>query len=189
MLAICLLDSPSLVAAGAQMVPDAVSGVYRIGVASEPWELTGYARLRRQVFCQEQALFDVSDQDEHDADAIPIVARSYAAGMADEVVGAVRIHEQSPGVWFGSRLAVEPGWRGVSGLAAGLIRSAVALATARGCTTFLATVQRQNVPLFRRLHWQTLSSVEVRGRPHCLMQATLRPLRESRTPTGGPAFA
>ena len=115
------------------------------------------------MFCAEQGLFRGTDRDAHDDAAEPIVAVSYAAGMADEVVGAVRIHEEAdaPGVWYGSRLAVARDWRGVPDLAAGLIRCAVTTAHARGCHTFLATVQRQNVPLFRRLRWRSLREVEV----------------------------
>ena len=105
MQAICLLDSPDAVAAmsGFDEAP-AVSGVYRIKLVRDAWELREYAALRRAVFCKEQRLFEICDEDAHDASAIPIVAVSYTAVMEDEVVGGVRIHEQSPGVWFGSRL-------------------------------------------------------------------------------------
>jgi hypothetical protein len=34
-------------------------------------------------------------------------------------------------------------------------------------------VQRQNVPLFRRLHWTSLEPKTLRGRPHDLMRADL----------------
>ena len=63
-----------------------------------------------------------TDRDDHDEAAQPIVAVSYAAGMADEVVGAVRIYEDRAagrGTWYGSRLAVARDWRGVPDLAAG----------------------------------------------------------------------
>ncbi|HEX8916376.1 MAG TPA: MSMEG_0567/Sll0786 family nitrogen starvation N-acetyltransferase, partial [Humisphaera sp.] len=151
----------------------AISGIYRVRLAAEAWELRGCARLRREVFCREQGLFPDNDRDAADDGATPIVAVSLAAGMADEVVGTVRIHESSPGVWFGSRLAVAKDWRGVPSLAAALIRKAVCTAHARGCLTFLAHVQRQNVPLFRRLRWTPLGEIEVCGRPHQLMQADL----------------
>lgn len=174
MQAICLLDSPDEVAAMAGFDDGpVVSGVYRIKLARDPWELREYSALRRAVFCKEQGLFNDGDEDPHDAIAIPIVAVSYAAVMEDEVVGGVRIHEQSPGVWFGSRLAVDRNWRGVAGLAASLIRSAVTTAGGHGCHTFLANVQRANVPLFRRLHWKSLGEVEICGRPHQRMQADL----------------
>jgi hypothetical protein len=40
-------------------------------------------------------------------------------------------------------------------------------------------VQRPNVPLFRRLHWQTREELEILGQPHHLMEANL----ERYTPT------
>jgi putative N-acetyltransferase (TIGR04045 family) len=162
-----------LVTAFPNLLPPPGIGIYRIRLAAEPWELRGCARLRRAVFCDEQRLFTGSDRDVHDDVAQPIAAVSYAMGMADEVVGTVRIHEEEQGVWFGSRLAVAQEWRGVHGLSSGLIRAAVCTAHARGCHTFLATVQRQNVPMFRRLRWRSLQEVEVCGRPHQLMQADL----------------
>jgi putative N-acetyltransferase (TIGR04045 family) len=163
----------TLMSAFPDLLPPPDAGAYLIRLATERWELRGCAELRRAVFCEEQRLFTGTDRDEHDEVAQPIAAVSYAMGMADEVVGTVRICEQARGLWFGSRLAVSREWRGVSGLSSGLIRAAVRTAHARGCHTFLATVQRQNVPMFRRLHWHSLGEVEVRGRPHHLMQADL----------------
>ncbi len=173
MQASCLLDPPEAVSLFAHESFAAISGVFRVRLTMEPWELRAYHRLRRRVFCEEQGLFATDDRDDHDATAQPIVAVSYAVGMGDEVVGTVRIDERSPGVWHGSRLAIAGDWRGVGGLASGLISAAVCTAHAQGCTIFLATVQRQNVPLFRRLHWQRLDDVTVCGRPHQLMQADL----------------
>jgi len=169
----CLLDSPADVAAMAVGIAP-VSGLYRVRLATEPWELRAYARLRYQVFCLEQGLFPDGDADEHDAVAQAIVAVSSATVADDDVVGTVRIHAASNGVWLGSRLAVDPAWRGVPNLAASLIRCAVCTAHARGCRTFLANVQRQNVPLFRRLNWRSLGELDVCGRAHHLMQADLR---------------
>jgi putative N-acetyltransferase (TIGR04045 family) len=163
----CLLDLPALAP------PPTVTGVFRIGPAVEAWQVRAYFALRRAVFCDEQRLFTTTDRDADDAAATPIVAVSSATVADDDVVGTVRIHESAPGVWFGSRLAVDAAWRGVPTLAAGLVRSAVTTAHTRGCHTFLATVQRQNVPLFRRLHWYALGDVTVCGRPHQLMRADL----------------
>jgi putative N-acetyltransferase (TIGR04045 family) len=63
--------------------------------------------------------------------------------------------------------------RRIGSVGSGLIRLAVCTAHAHGCHTFLAQVQSQNAPLFRRLHWQTLAEIEVHGLPHHLMQADL----------------
>lgn len=54
-----------------------------------------------------------------------------------------------------------------------LIRLAVRTAHARGCQTFLAHVQKQNAPLFRRLRWKPLAEIDLHGAAHLKMQADL----------------
>ena len=142
-------------------------------VATEPWELEGYYGVRRAIFAEEQALFDASDVDEHDAHATPIVATSQIAGMPDEVVGVVRIFETAPGVWYGGRLGVCRDYRRRGAVGAALIETAVSTAHAWGAARFFATVQAQNVRYFERHHFRALEEVSVRGRPHALMQAEL----------------
>ena len=73
---------------------------------------------------------------------------------SDRVVGTVRIHEEAPSVWWGSRLAVENDYRRIGAIGATLIRLAVSSAHAMGCKTFLAHVQAQNGPLFRQMRWE-----------------------------------
>ena len=146
---------------------------YQVKYATEAWERQGAAALRRAVFCQEQGLFAGDDRDDIDQVATCIVALSMLAVTADAVVGTVRIHEESPGVWWGSRLAVAADHRSVGALGTALIRLAVSSAHARGCTRFLAHVQSQNALLFQRLHWRTLEIVELHGRPHHRMEADL----------------
>ncbi|WDZ94175.1 GNAT family N-acetyltransferase [Herbaspirillum sp. WKF16] len=145
----------------------------RIKLALGKWEREEARRLRRDVFCAEQGIFRDDDTDEIDAIAMPIVAVLEAADGSREVVGTVRIHEPAPGVWHGSRLAVAQHARRIGSIGSGLIRLAVSTAHAHGCHTFLAQVQSQNAPLFRRLHWNTLSEIEIHGRPHHVMQAEL----------------
>ncbi|SNB73013.1 putative N-acetyltransferase, MSMEG_0567 N-terminal domain family [Arboricoccus pini] len=142
---------------------------YRVKLATLPEECQGAAALRRQVFCQEQGLFADDDRDAIDAIALPIVALD-EAGV---VVGTVRIHSSEPGLWWGSRLCVHPDHRRAGPLGAALIRLAVSTAHARGSTRFLAHVQRRNVVLFRRLHWQSQGEVLLHDHPHHLMQADL----------------
>jgi putative N-acetyltransferase (TIGR04045 family) len=148
---------------------------FGIKLATEPWERAGASRLREAVFCREQALFALTDRDATDAIAQPIVAVDYLMGMAHAVVGTVRIHEADAagGCWYGSRLAIDSAYRGVYGLGSGLIFRAVSTARARGCRTFLAHVQQQNVAFFRRLAWQPLHALTLHGYPHVLMQADL----------------
>ncbi len=95
------------------------------------------------------------------------------AVLADEVVGTVRIHETEPGIWYGSRLAVDRRYRRVGALGAALIRLAVSSANAIGCTRFYGNIQAPNELMFRRLAWERVSAIELHGQPHVLMQADL----------------
>ncbi len=141
--------------------------------ASQGWERHEAFALRRAVFCIEQGLFGADDRDAIDAHAQLLVAMSCTAGMPEQVVGTVRIHEKSPGLWWGSRLAVHPSFRSQGHIGATLIRLAVSRAHALGCEIFLAHVQAQNVPLFQKLRWQALRDLQLHGRPHCEMRADL----------------
>ncbi|SFB01079.1 putative N-acetyltransferase, MSMEG_0567 N-terminal domain family [Collimonas sp. OK607] len=145
----------------------------RIKLATSLWEREETRRLRRDVFCLEQGIFQDDDVDEIDALAMPIAALLTSTDGTLEIVGTVRIHESGPGVWYGSRLAVARHARRMASVGSGLIKLAVGTAHAHGCHTFLAQVQSQNVPMFERLHWHALSQQELHGRPHHLMQADL----------------
>lgn len=153
--------------------PPFVSSEYQVKYATSPWEAAGARALRRRVFCEEQGMFAGNDRDAIDEVASPIVAVSMLGVAPDRVVGTVRIHEASPGLWWGSRLAVDSDFRRVGMLGGALIRLAVSSAHGRGCTRFLAHVQAQNALLFRRLHWHTIEVVDRHGRPHHLMEADL----------------
>jgi putative N-acetyltransferase (TIGR04045 family) len=148
-----------------------VPSEYRVKQATQRWEFEQAYALRREVFCVEQQVFADDDRDEIDAQARLLVAVACVGGVLDQVVGTVRIHEARPGVWWGSRLAVHRAFRRHVGLGTTLIRLAVGTAHARGCKTFLAHVQQQNVELFKRLHWHWLADEMLCGRPHCLMSA------------------
>lgn len=150
-----------------------VPGEFRIRVATQTWELQGCRRLRRAVFCEEQKLFDRDDRDAVDHEAVSLAALTCMLGMPEGVAGTVRIHQLEPGVWQGSRLAVDADFRRLASLGTALIQHAVGVARARGCGRFVAQVQAQNVELFRRLHWRTLDEVSVRGKPHHWMAADL----------------
>ena len=146
---------------------------FRVKFCASRWEREGAYALRRAVFCAEQSLFDGDDRDGVDDYAIPIVALSMLGVAADRVVGTVRIAEEEPGVWHGSRLAVARDFRRVGAIGATLIRLAVSSAHAMGASAFLAHVQAQNGPLFREMRWRTLDEVQLHGRPHLKMQADL----------------
>jgi putative N-acetyltransferase (TIGR04045 family) len=158
---------------------------YRIKWTTQQWEADEAYKLRRAVFCIEQGIFVGDDRDEIDERAQQLVAVSCIAGMPEQVVGTVRIHQEEPGVWFGSRLAVHAAFRRHGKIGATLIRLAVTSAHALGCRTFLAHVQSQNVPLFRRLRWDVLAEERMLGRPHHLMQAQLQHYPPCTTPRSG----
>lgn len=158
---------------------------YRICAATEPWQKAGAAALRRRVFVTEQGLFAGHDRDATDAVAMPLVAIAEDACGGPLVVGTVRIHEPAPGIWWGSRLAVAPEWRRVGKLGAELIRLAVCTAHARGAVAFHAHVQRQNVVLFRRLHWSVTAELDLHGRPHAHMLADLAHYPAIENPAAG----
>jgi putative N-acetyltransferase (TIGR04045 family) len=148
---------------------------FGIKLASERWERAESAALRELVFCREQRLFEGSDRDRLDAVAQTIVAVDYVMGMGHRVVGTVRIHADpaQADTWFGSRLAIAPDYRCVYGLGRGLVYRAVTTAHARGCRTFLAHVQKQNVNFFARMAWEPQRELTLHGRPHVLMRADL----------------
>ena len=146
---------------------------YRVKFATEAWERREAAKLRRQVFCDEQGIFAGDDRDAMDDIAIPIVAISSLGVALEDVVGTVRIHEAEPTIWWGSRLAVAKAYRRISAIGTSLIRLAVCSANARGCHAFFAYVQSQNALLFQRLHWHTIEEKEFHGRPHHFMRADL----------------
>jgi len=158
---------------GAELSPY-LSSTIAAHIASEPWQVEAYFRLRRDVFVAEQRLFDGSDVDPQDASATAIVAVNQIAGMADEVIGTVRIYPTDSRTWFGGRLGVSARYRSRRSVGTSLICAAVSTAHAWGCERFLATIQLNNVGYFEQHHFATLEPVEVCGQPHHLMQADLR---------------
>ena len=158
---------------------------FRVKWAATSWEREQALALRRAVFCAEQGIFPGDDRDAIDDHAQLIVALSCVGGAPDAVVGTVRIHEEAPGRWWGSRLAVHAAFRHHGRIGATLIRLAVSSAHARGCREFLAHVQSQNTPMFERLHWRSLQPETLHGRPHDLMQADLAHYAPCDTPDAG----
>ncbi len=142
---------------------------YQFKLALTPTEIEVYFQLRREIFCQEQGIFETSDRDEHDDIAYPIIA----VNSDRQVVGVVRIYEPEPGLWYGGRLGVHQDYRRVGRIGKGLINKAVTTANTWGCRQFLATVQLQNVRFFQRLHWNSLKEIDICDRPHHLMAAEL----------------
>lgn len=158
---------------------------YTIKWVSLPWEASEAFALRRRVFCDEQALFEQDDRDATDRSAQLLVALGGLGGWHEQVVGTVRIHQDAPGIWYGSRLAVDPAFRTQGYLGATLIKLAVSSAHALGCSRFLARVQAQNETLFRRLHWQRIGEETIRNRAHVVMEADLAHYPPCHSPYSG----
>lgn len=158
---------------------------YIVKWTSLPWEQRQAFALRRRVFCEEQSLFDQHDKDDVDERAQLLVAIGAIAGWHDQVVGTVRIHQEVPGIWHGSRLAVEAAFRKQGSLGSTLIKLAVSSAHARGCQHFFATVQQQNEKLFKRLHWQRIGEQVIHGKQHVIMEADLDYYPPHHTPYSG----
>lgn len=150
-----------------------ISPEFIVRQALKPWEISGSARLRHDTFVKEQAVFQEHDRDKVDEKMIPLVAVSTLASEEYDVVGTVRIHQPQEGVWWGSRLSVAKNYRRIGRLGPELIRFAVGTAKYLGCNLFLAHVQLRNVPLFKRLNWVELESLELHGQTHVKMKANL----------------
>ena len=146
---------------------------YAVKVADQAWEQRAAATPRPRGVCQEEGLFQGHQPGAPGDHASTPGAPAHLGGGPDEVVGTVRIHSDRPGIWYGSRLAVAPGYRRDAHLGSALIRLAVGSAHARGCNAFFATVQAANQALFESLHWRTLRGLDLHGRPHVLMRADL----------------
>ena len=123
--------------------------------------------IRRRVFVEEQNLFVWSDWDEHDLEAIHLVAE-----VAGRIVGTVRLYAEEGDVWVGGRLAVLPEYR--EGVGSALVRRAVAEAEERQARAFIAWVQEQNRGFFVRLGWRAIGETVLKyGREHVFMEAPL----------------
>jgi len=146
---------------------------YTIKWATLDWEIEQAFALRRKIFCEEQGIFTGDDRDKTDDHAQCLVAIANHGGWHDQVVGTVRIHHEGENVWWGSRLGVDPEFRTQVGLGAALIKLAVSSAHALGCEKFLAQVQKKNERLFNRLRWESCFELDVRNRPHVMMEADL----------------
>ena len=135
-------------------------------------ERQGHFAVRHAIFVDEQGLFAGTDVDEHDDQAIHIVA---VAGDTGAVVGAVRCYPAGDDVWYGGRLAVLQAYRHhAAAIGANLCRLAEATVIEHGCRCFLAYIQLQNVRFFERLDWRAQGEPVIHcGEPHQVMAASL----------------
>ena len=141
-------------------------------IVETPAERRGHFAVRHVVFVDEQGLFAGTDVDEHDDQAIHIVA---VAGNTGAVVGAVRCYSAGDDVWYGGRLAVLQAYRRhAASIGANLCQLAEATVIEHGCRCFLAYIQLQNVRFFERLGWRAQGEPVIHcGEPHQVMAASL----------------
>ncbi len=125
-------------------------------------------RVRNLVFVKEQGLFESSDLDEFDGDALHIVAE-----CNNTVVGTVRVYRESPELWMGGRLAVLKEYRN-GNVGSVLVKEAMKSVKSRGARCFLAFIQSKNVRYFKRLGWKPVGPMSLRhGVFHQKMEANL----------------
>jgi len=127
-------------------------------------------RIRKQVFVDEQGLFETSDMDENDRNAIHLVAT-----QNQKVIGTVRIYQTDTGKdhWIGGRLAVEKNSRSTSAGSA-LVKEAMKRVQKKGCRIFTAHIQEKNIPFFAELGWKPVGPIKsLLGHPHQKMEANL----------------
>jgi putative N-acetyltransferase (TIGR04045 family) len=150
--------------------PRALRPGWSVVVGTDPVELDAYRVLRREVFVDEQGLFDGPRGDTDDTDDDPRTVVLLARTGDGTVLGGVRLAPAGPGAdlgwWTGSRLVVRPGARAGAGVGAALVRAACAHAEALGVLRFEAHVQAAHGPLFARLGWERLGALRVHGREH-----------------------
>jgi putative N-acetyltransferase (TIGR04045 family) len=146
----------------------------RVAVATTPWELENYYRVRSQVFVMEQGIYSLTDRDQYDEHAIPIIAV-----MNGQVAGVVRCYRKSDRFWYGGRLAVLPEFR-IYNFGALLVRKAVDIMINHpDVERFMATVQIQNVRFFKRLGWTSIGRpIVLKGFKHQVMEY---PLEDNRS--------
>ena len=131
-------------------------------------ELAQCFDIRRKVFVQEQHIFENSDIDDHDGNAIYL-----AAFFQNRIIGTVRMYSDDAGNWWGGRLAVLEKYRGRAGRA--LVIAAVALVKQRGAEHFYANILKENINFFKTIGWRQIGDEFVLlGRPHLLVEADLR---------------
>jgi putative N-acetyltransferase (TIGR04045 family) len=144
---------------------------YEIRIAETELETQASLVLRRQVFVEEQQLFEESDADENDSSSITI--NIWKQGTI--LVGTVRCYpdRNTPSLWWGGRLAVHEQYR-IRGIGVYLIEAAVQQMKQRQVPCFRAQVQEQNVQLFEKLGWTKVGAPTfAQGLPHQIMEANL----------------
>ncbi len=104
-------------------------------------------RIRENVFVTEMKMFEGSDVDSFDDEAIHIAVKD-----KDGIIGTVRVYRDEEGRWFGGRLAVNKGKRR-GNAARMLVKKAEEIASRVGADFLFAMVQEKNVNFFLKNGW------------------------------------
>lgn len=124
--------------------------------------------IRKEVFVDEQKMFQDSDIDENDKKSIYLIAKSN--GM---IVGTVRVFPVGDDSWIGGRLAVRRKYRGTHA-GCSLVKEAVKFVIMKKCKKFTAIIQVKNVNFFKYLGWKPIGNkINYLGLPHQIMEADL----------------
>ena len=131
-------------------------------------ELKEVFSIRKEVFVNEQKIFEETDIDEDDEKSIYLIAKSNGY-----VVGTVRVFSVGDDAWIGGRLAVKRKYRRTYAGSL-LVKEAVKFVKMKGCKKFIATIQEKNVNFFKRLGWKPIGDrINYLGLPRQIMQADL----------------
>lgn len=130
-------------------------------------ELAQCLDIRRDVFVQEQHVFEYNDRDDYDGHAIHL-----AAFYQQRIIGTVRVYQDADGVWWGGRLAVLKKYRGRAGR--DLVITAVAEVKLQGAERFFANILSENLNFFKSIGWRPVGDeFFLHGRSHRLVEADL----------------
>jgi putative N-acetyltransferase (TIGR04045 family) len=147
---------------------------YHVEQADCARDLADYARLRREVFVEEQQVFPSAAAETDDVDEDPRTVVLLARARDGSLVGGVRLAPVWPidiGHWQGGRLAVtSASRRALPGVGAALVRAACARAENEGALRFDAAVRAGRERYFGRLGWMAVGPASVAGHPHMLMR-------------------
>lgn len=136
---------------------------------AEPAELDGALAVRKRVFCEEQGVSVEEEIDGRDAEADHVVALD---PDGRRVVGTLRLLYDEGTAKVG-RVAVERDWRG-RGIAAEMLRMALARARERACTRARLSSQVAAIGLYERAGFSVRSGqFEEAGIPHVWMERAL----------------
>ncbi len=113
--------------------------------AREEAERAGALAVRREVFCHEQGVPLEEELDGRDDEALHLIARSAVDGR---VIGTLRLLLGERRAKVG-RVAVERQWRR-RGIAARMLRAALAMARERGCGEVSLAAQTNAIGLYEQ---------------------------------------